>query len=142
MAAWMTHQVVCKVALRVRLARAGGGTGTYATFGVQRAATRFIALHAPGRTVLISEEHLDPRARGIDFRYWFLLWTFDHDIERFFPADRTQAEFWYVIRNTQIDVRSEFDAFLASYPWRAFGFLRVYVIPRPGPWPSFVGERG
>jgi len=135
-AGWAAHQMVFNIALRTHLDREGGGKGSYASFASQQAAMRFIANHAPRRTVLVTEEYLDP-SRGIDFRYWYLLWTFDHDMERFFPVNREKAEYWYVIRNTNYRIRPDFDEFLAAYPSCDFGFLRVYVIPRPGPWPRF-----
>jgi len=134
--AWMVHQAVYNVALLVRLDREGGGKGSYVNFGLQRAAMNFIAQHALGRTVVVSEEHLDP-GKGVDFRYYYLLWTFDHDLSHFFPRDREKAEYWYVIRNVKYRIRPDFDAFLAQYPCGEFGPLRVYVIPRPGPWPTF-----
>jgi len=135
-AAWGIHQLIFHFALLVRLDGQGGGVGSYASFGEQRGAMHFVANYAPGRPVVVSEDQLDP-ARGIDFRYWFLLWTFDHNMQRFFPPDREQADYWFVIRNTNYDARPDFAQFLAAYPSRRFGFLRLYVIPRPGPWPRF-----
>ena len=141
LAAWAGHQLVFQVALRWRLDRDGGGVGSYASFGAQQKAMQFIAMYAPDRTAVVSEEYLDPRdlTKGISFRYWFLLWTFDHNMERFFPRDREKADYWYVIRNTNLHIRSDFDAFLeiSRLHEREFGFLWVCVIPRPGPWPRF-----
>jgi len=139
-AAWMAEQVVFDVALAARLARRGGGEGTYASFGTQREAMRFVAFHAPGRPVVVSEDQRDPAA-GIETRHWYLLWMFDHNMERFFPADREKAAYWYVIRNTNYRVPAEFAFFLRRFPRHEFGFLRVYVIPRPGPWPKFRARR-
>lgn len=138
--AWVAEQVAFHVALRRKLDHDGGGVGTYASFGSQQAAMRFIAYHAPGRKVVVSEEQLDPARRGIGFRYWFLLWTFDRDMERFFPPERNEADYWYVIHNTHYQLRPNFEAFLrrVGSRWRDFGFLRVYVVSRPGPWPRFV----
>jgi len=136
---WVYRQAAFHVLLRDHLDRNGGGAGSYVSFGAQQAAMRFVARYTPDRPVLLSEDQLDP-ARGIDFRYWYLLWTFDHNMARFFTRDRERAECWFVIRNTHYDVRREHEEFLANYSWRDFGFLRVYVIPRPGPWPRFGVE--
>jgi len=133
--AWMAHQIAFHVVLLAKLHREGGGTGSYVSFASQKAAMRFIANHEPGRTVLVSEEHF-PADRGIDYRYWYLLWTFEHDMSRFFPRDRAKAEYWYVIRNTKFLIKPEHEKFFLQYPYRQFGKLRVYVIPRPGPWPE------
>ena len=135
LAVWAIHQIAFHVALLAKLHREGGGTGSYVSFGSQKAAMRFIANYAPGRTVLVSEEHFPPD-RGIDYRYWYLLWTFEHDMNRFFPGDRDKAEYWYVIRNTKFLIKPDYERFFQQYPWRQFGKLRVYVIPRPGPWPE------
>ena len=136
LAAWMVHQAAFNIALRLRLEHKGGGKGSYVCFGSQQAAMRFIALHAPNRIVLVTEEHMDA-SKGIDFRFWYLLWRFDHNMARFFPSDRKKAEYWYVIRNTNYRIRPDFDEFIARFPFEQFGPLRVYVIPRPGPWPRF-----
>ena len=146
---WAAHQILHHVVFRQELDLHGGGSGSYVSYGWQREAMRFIAHHAPGRTVVVSEEHRDP-ARGIDFRYLFLLWTFDHNTERFSPADQpgrrpanslefynAKADYWYVIRNRKFRVRDDFEEFLKAFPFRQFGRLRVVVIPRPGPWPRF-----
>jgi len=135
-AAWVVHQLAFYIVLRASLESKGGGKGSYVSFGRQQAAMRFVANHAPGQTVMISEEHLDP-SRGIDYRYWYLLWTFDRNMERFFPKNREKAEYWYLIRNMNYRVRSDFQQFLDFCPFQEFEPLRVYVIPRPGPWPRF-----
>jgi 4-amino-4-deoxy-L-arabinose transferase-like glycosyltransferase len=137
--AWGLHQVGYVIAMRTRLAREGGGKGSYATYGVQREAMRFIARHAaaraPGRRVLVSEEYTRPG--NFPTRYWYLLWSFDHDMPRYFPKDWSQAEYWYVIRNEHLLTKPGFDQWLAQFPSRRFGCLRVHVVPRPGPWPAF-----
>ncbi|MCX8035501.1 MAG: glycosyltransferase family 39 protein [Candidatus Sumerlaeia bacterium] len=135
--AWLACQIFFEVVLLLRLDRAGGGVGSYISFGHQREAMRFVAGHSAGRTVVLSEEQLDP-ARGIDFRYWYLLWMHDRNTERFFPKDRERAEYWYVLRNLHYPVQPEFDQFLAGYPSKDFGRLRIVVIPRPGPWPALA----
>lgn len=134
---WGAHQLVYHALLRARLDGAGGGSGTYVSYGAQRQAMYFIANHAPpGQPVVLSEGHRDP-ADGINFRYWFLLWTADHDMKRYFPADRERARYWYVIRNTNYRVRADFDLFLNAFDSRQFGLLTIVIIPRPGPWPRF-----
>ncbi|MBM3333560.1 glycosyltransferase family 39 protein [Candidatus Sumerlaeota bacterium] len=134
--AWAVHQVAFQGKLLTWLDRNGGGIGSYASFGTQQEAMRFIANYAPGQTVIVSQEDNDP-AKGIDSRYWYLLWTHDHEMQHFRPSDRENANYWFIIRNTHYVIVPEFESFLSAHPCRDFGFLRVYVIPRPGPWPSF-----
>lgn len=136
--AWGVHQVAAQLVLRHQLARDGGGSGSYATYRTQREATRLIALHAPGAPAVVTVDDRPPTS-GIDIRHWYLLWTFEKNMGRFFAASRPDLRYWYVIRNRNYQPRAPgFDEFLAKYPHRDVGILRIYMIPRPGPWPQFA----
>jgi 4-amino-4-deoxy-L-arabinose transferase-like glycosyltransferase len=142
LAVWVAEQAIFHIKFLTRLARDGGGKGSYASFGAQQAAMRFIALHAQGKTVVVNQEQSNP-GKGIDIRFWFLLWTFDPKMQHYFPPDREKAEYWYIIRNGHYRVQPEFEQFLAGCrSVKRFGFLWIYVFPRsPGdPWQSFTAR--